>query len=149
MSFASHGFGYRCVQARRGALLALGILLATNLFATADDLVGQASIIDGDTLEIHGKRIRLWGIDAPKSSQLCRDKDSLLYQCGAEGEQFRWLHCEAIGELQSNLDGRIRARCGIMFGWRDGSRRLACQQRARAELAPVFERKIRQDTARS
>jgi endonuclease YncB( thermonuclease family) len=38
----------------------------------ADDLAGQASIVDGDTLEIHGTRIRLWGIDAPESSQLCR-----------------------------------------------------------------------------
>jgi hypothetical protein len=28
----------------------------------ADDLTGQASIIDGDTLEIHGTRIRLWGM---------------------------------------------------------------------------------------
>jgi endonuclease YncB( thermonuclease family) len=34
------------------------------------DLSGQASIIDGDTLEIHGTHIRLWGIDAPESSQL-------------------------------------------------------------------------------
>jgi endonuclease YncB( thermonuclease family) len=33
--------------------------------ALAADLTGQASIIDGDTLEIHGTRIRLWGIDAP------------------------------------------------------------------------------------
>jgi endonuclease YncB( thermonuclease family) len=33
--------------------------------AFADNLSGQASIIDGDTLEIHGTRIRLWGIDAP------------------------------------------------------------------------------------
>jgi endonuclease YncB( thermonuclease family) len=40
--------------------------------APADDLTGQASIIDGDTLEIHGTRIRLWGIGAPESSQLCR-----------------------------------------------------------------------------
>jgi hypothetical protein len=32
--------------------------------AVADNLAGQASIIDGDTLEIHGARIRLWGIDA-------------------------------------------------------------------------------------
>jgi hypothetical protein len=40
--------------------------------------------IDGDTLEIHGTRIRLWGIDAPESSQLCRDDESLQYQCGAK-----------------------------------------------------------------
>jgi endonuclease YncB( thermonuclease family) len=52
--------------------------------AFADDLSGQASVIDGDTLEIHGGRIRLWGIDAPESSQLCRNDESLHYQCGAE-----------------------------------------------------------------
>ncbi len=27
-------------------------------------MTGQASVIDGDTLEIHGQRIRLHGIDA-------------------------------------------------------------------------------------
>jgi endonuclease YncB( thermonuclease family) len=52
--------------------------------ALADSLTGQASIIDGDTLEIHGMRIRLWGIDAPESSQLCRREDSLQYRCGAK-----------------------------------------------------------------
>lgn len=50
----------------------------------ADDFVGQASVIDGDTLEIHGTRIRLWGIDAPESSQLCRGEDGLQYRCGAQ-----------------------------------------------------------------
>jgi endonuclease YncB( thermonuclease family) len=52
--------------------------------AFADNLSGQASIIDGDTLEIHGTRIRLWGIDAPESSQLCRGDDSIQYRCGAK-----------------------------------------------------------------
>jgi hypothetical protein len=33
------------------------MFLAINLAARADDLVAQASIIDGDTLEIHGTRI--------------------------------------------------------------------------------------------
>jgi endonuclease YncB( thermonuclease family) len=51
-------------------LLAAACLCASPAFA--DNLSGQASIIDGDTLEIHGTRIRLWGIDAPESNQLCR-----------------------------------------------------------------------------
>jgi endonuclease YncB( thermonuclease family) len=58
------------------ALLAFGMLLAMNLPSLADDLAGQASVIDGDTLEIHGTRIRLWGIDAPETDQLCRNEDS-------------------------------------------------------------------------
>jgi endonuclease YncB( thermonuclease family) len=45
--------------------------------------VGRASVVDGDTLEIHSKRIRLWGVDAPESSQLCRDDDAKHFRCGA------------------------------------------------------------------
>ncbi|MFX6869133.1 thermonuclease family protein, partial [Acinetobacter baumannii] len=37
-----------------------------------------------DTLEIRGTHIRLWGIDAPESSQLCRGEDSSQYRCGAQ-----------------------------------------------------------------
>jgi endonuclease YncB( thermonuclease family) len=66
----------------RPALLALGIILGMALPASADELAGQASIIDGDTLEIHGTRIRLWGIDAPESDQLCRNEDGEPYRCG-------------------------------------------------------------------
>jgi endonuclease YncB( thermonuclease family) len=60
------------------------ILLAFCRIALSDDLTGQASVVDGDTLEIHGTRIRLWGIDAPETGQLCRGEDSLHYQCGAK-----------------------------------------------------------------
>jgi len=59
-------------------------VLSSGYVAIADGLVGQPSVIDGDTLEIHGTRIRLWGIDAPESTQLCRGEDSLRYRCGAK-----------------------------------------------------------------
>jgi endonuclease YncB( thermonuclease family) len=73
----------RCDSIRLAQLLIAAACLCVPP-AFAEDHAGQASIIDGDTLEIHGTRIRLWGIDAPESSQLCRNDDSLQYRCGAK-----------------------------------------------------------------
>jgi len=93
------------------------MLLVASGSAYSGDLAGQASIIDGDTLEIHGTRIRLWGIDAPESSQLCRGDDSLQYRCGAKAandlDAFiagRPVHC-----LPISLDryGRSVATCSV------------------------------------
>ena len=67
---------------KRRILVSMLLLLSSG--ALADDFVGQASVVDGDTLEIHGIRIRLWSIDAPESSQHCRGEDSLQYRCGAQ-----------------------------------------------------------------
>lgn len=39
--------------------------------ASADTFSGQASVIDGDTIDIHGERIRILDIDAPESRQTC------------------------------------------------------------------------------
>ena len=56
--------------ARRMSRLFVGaLLMSTGLHASAEEIVGVASVIDGGTLEIHGERIRLHGIDAPESNQ--------------------------------------------------------------------------------
>jgi endonuclease YncB( thermonuclease family) len=68
----------------RWSRAALIFVVAGSTAAISNDLLGRASIVDGDTLEIHGTRIRLWGIDAPESNQLCRGEDSLQYRCGAK-----------------------------------------------------------------
>lgn len=50
--------------------------------AGADRLVGRASVIDADTLEVHGQRIRFNGIDAPEGGQRCLDAKGALVRCG-------------------------------------------------------------------
>ena len=81
---------------KRRTLVFMLLLLSGG--ALADDFVGQASVVDGDTLEIHGIRIRLWGIDSPESSQLCRGEDSLQYRCGAQAaNDLDAFHCPASG----------------------------------------------------
>ncbi|MEI9406929.1 excalibur calcium-binding domain-containing protein [Mesorhizobium argentiipisi] len=47
-----------------------------------EPISGVASIIDGDTIEVHGQRIRFNGIDAPESRQYCDDARGVEYPCG-------------------------------------------------------------------
>src|SRR5437879_4358603 len=93
------------------------LILASNPDAFADDLAGRASVIDGDTLEIHGTRIRLWGIDAPESSQLCRGENSLQYRCGAKAanDLDAFIARRPVGCIPISLDryGRTVASCSV------------------------------------
>jgi endonuclease YncB( thermonuclease family) len=93
------------------------LIFAPASAAAADNLAGQASVIDGDTLEIHGTRIRLWGIDAPESSQLCRGDDSLQYRCGAKAanDLDAFIARRPVSCLPISLDryGRTVATCSV------------------------------------
>ncbi len=57
--------------------------------APSGDAFGYVRVIDGDTLEISGKRIRLEGIDAPEAAQKCPRRWFGTWACGKQAT--RWL----------------------------------------------------------
>jgi endonuclease YncB( thermonuclease family) len=129
--------------------------------AIAQTIIGQASIIDGDTLEIHGTRIRLSGIDAPESDQLCRGDDSLQYHCGAKAANELDAHiagrpvsCEGVGRDQygrvvavCSVDavdlGEWLVRAGLAFDWPRYSRgKYAGAQKEAERAGRVYGREV-------
>jgi len=43
---------------------------------------GTPLVLDGDTIDLNGLRVRLFGIDAPERDQLCERADGSRYGCG-------------------------------------------------------------------
>ncbi len=86
------------------------LTIALCLFATPAlaDVAGVASVIDGDTIEVHGQRIRLHGIDAPESRQLCR-LNGKPWQCGKDAANAL---AEKIGRRPIVCEERDRDRYG-------------------------------------
>ena len=63
------------------------IILLSLIILTAEapaQTSGQAIVIDGGTVEIHGARIRIWGIDALESAQTCQTAAQERYRCGEQ-----------------------------------------------------------------
>ena len=68
------------------------LIFSTLLNSAEKTIFGDANVIDGDTIKINKKKIRLFGIDAPEKKQICQkiylsfiifnfQKD---YRCGEE-----------------------------------------------------------------
>jgi len=62
----------------------LALLLLCGPAAAAGTISGPATVIDGDTIEVQGTRLHLYGIDAPEPAQSCETAKGLEYRCGRE-----------------------------------------------------------------
>jgi endonuclease YncB( thermonuclease family) len=67
------------------SLSTLVLVAAVATDAPAADLIsGGARIVDGDTLTVGDVKIRLEGIDAPETDQVCLDQHADEWKCGVE-----------------------------------------------------------------
>ena len=93
------------------AALMLFALVST---LVAETLVGHPEILDGDTLRFGrlGERVRLEGVDAPESTQLCLDAAGMRYGCGqAAREALKAL----VGSRPVRCEGSQRGRYGRLI----------------------------------
>jgi len=102
-----------------GLLLVLAFL-AINFSAPAAfaaDTAGQASIVDVDTIEIHGERIRILDIDAPENRQTCTKPDGTEWRCGQQAALALadWIGQRTVICASDSRDiyGRFLARCVV------------------------------------
>ncbi|EAR22959.1 thermonuclease family protein [Nitrococcus mobilis] len=75
----------------------------------AETLAGIPLVVDGDTLEIQGERIRLYGIDAPERAQPCYDSDGFPWRCGQKAAAAL---AARIGGQTVRCEGNERDRAG-------------------------------------
>jgi endonuclease YncB( thermonuclease family) len=93
-------------------------MLASLIFsAVVGAVAGTASVIDADTLEIRGERIRLVGIDAPESGQKCRDVAAKFVRCGsvAANALDKWINRASVSCDIEGKDryGRLLGTCKV------------------------------------
>jgi endonuclease YncB( thermonuclease family) len=114
-------------------------------------LTGRVKVIDGDSIEIAGERLRLFGIDAPESRQECRDAARESYPCGRDAARAlaaaiggRAVACTAVEHDQyrrevaiCRVDGRdlgeamVRAGHALDYPQHSRGRYAAAEREAR------------------
>jgi endonuclease YncB( thermonuclease family) len=117
---------------------------------------GVARIVDGDSLEVAGVRIRLFGIDAPEARQQCRDARSESYACGREATRAldrliggRTVTCTPVAYDRYDRDvatcevigrdlGDAMVRAGHARDYRSRGRYAAAEQEARAAKRGIW-----------
>ena len=97
-------------------VLTLALLVALLPALALADIAGPARVIDGDTLEINGERIRLHGIDAPEMRQSCW-RDGKVWRCGGDAANalagMIASRAVACRKLDRDSYGRMVSKCRV------------------------------------
>lgn len=64
-----------------GAIFLFAVMLWLEDLSFKDEISGAPRVVDGDSLELKGEKVRLKGIDAPELQQKC-EKKGQFWSCG-------------------------------------------------------------------
>lgn len=140
------------------SLLVLALALACiQTPARALDFSGPVRVIDGDTMDVGSRRVRLSAIDAPERGQICRTEHGIPWDCGTfvtltlsarlDGAQVdctavdvdRYGRTVATCSLGGADVGRMLVRDGLAFAYpRYGDDYVADERAAAARLAGLW-----------
>jgi len=81
------------------------IFFFNNIILYAKTIVGEAKVIDGDTIHINQNKIRLHGIDAPERNQICIIENK-NWLCGKEStyELKRIINSQIVKCITKDID---------------------------------------------
>lgn len=100
---------------RLSSVLAVAFVATAIAHGQSAQYRGPARIIDGDTIEIGDTRIRFHGIDAPESTQTCRNAAGAVYACGQRSTAYlrKLINGQTVtcSDLGPSKNGRRRGRC--------------------------------------
>ena len=82
-------------------------------------IIGVATVIDGDTIDVSGTRIRLYGIDAPEGAQPCARADGAVWQCG-DAASLALTRQLGRSQVRCEANGQDRYRRTIAVCFRAG-----------------------------
>jgi endonuclease YncB( thermonuclease family) len=108
-------------------IAALVLILATST-ASADTIAGRASVIDADTIQINGERIRFLDIDAPEKDQFCQQaQGDVTWECGVQATfaLIDWIGEQVVTCETDRLDRYRRHLAHCLVGGEDVAAWLA------------------------
>lgn len=143
--------------------LAVALLVVLGMYFLPED-VSQVNagenvfVVDGDSLEIEGKRIRLVGIDSPEYRQYCYDAKHQKYDCGIKAKEYMeemiFSHRVECREESVDMYGRSLSVCfadgknlneemvkaGWALAYRDeGAKYMAFEKQAKSDKKGVWQ----------
>lgn len=133
------------------------ILLSACVQAGGSELRGNVRVVDGDTISLGGRTLRIFGIDAPELAQRCL-RNGVDWDCGAAARRMlamRVAAAEVICDVVEAADkhgrpvvsctaegediGRFMVRHGLAIAYvRYSDRYVADEGTARAERAGIW-----------